>query len=147
MKPTEKLYEALRNFEGLRLKAYKCPSGVWTIGYGHTSGVTPGMEVNQAWAERMLRQDVAAVMKQIEALKIVFEHPGQVDAVADFVFNLGITNFKRSGLLRKIREKSVPAAICAEFEKWVYATQNGKKVQLDGLKRRRAWECGRWCGL
>lgn len=32
----------IRQFEGLRLTAYRCPSGIWTIGYGHTSGVKPG---------------------------------------------------------------------------------------------------------
>ena len=41
-------------FEGLRLKAYQCPGVVWTIGYGHTAGVKPGMVINEAQAEEYL---------------------------------------------------------------------------------------------
>ena len=41
MKASEKAYSLIRQFEGLRLTAYKCPAGVWTIGYGHTSGAVP----------------------------------------------------------------------------------------------------------
>lgn len=39
--------EHVKSFEGLRLKAYKCPSGVLTIGYGHTFGVVPNMSITK----------------------------------------------------------------------------------------------------
>lgn len=48
----------IRNEEGCELKAYLCPAGRWTIGYGHTAGVTEGMTISQAHAEELLRADV-----------------------------------------------------------------------------------------
>ena len=48
----------IRNEEGCELKAYLCPAGKWTIGYGHTAGVTEGMAISQAHAEDLLRADV-----------------------------------------------------------------------------------------
>lgn len=41
----------IMQFEGCRLTAYQCAAGVWTIGYGHTAGVTQGMTITQAQAE------------------------------------------------------------------------------------------------
>ncbi len=58
MKASEKAYSLIRQFEGLRLTAYRCPAGVWTIGYGHTSGVTEGMTISVEQAEDLLRQDI-----------------------------------------------------------------------------------------
>ena len=48
MKTSHKGIDLIKEFEGLRLKAYKCPGGVWTIGYGHTAGVKPGMVISEA---------------------------------------------------------------------------------------------------
>ena len=42
--------DVIRNEEGCDLKAYRCSAGVWTIGYGHTAGVTEGMAISQAHA-------------------------------------------------------------------------------------------------
>ena len=60
MKASEKAYSLIRQSEGLRLTAYRCPAGVWTIGYGHTSGVTEGMTISVEQAEEFLRQDIEA---------------------------------------------------------------------------------------
>ena len=37
--------ESIKQFEGCKLTAYKCPAGIWTIGYGHTKNVTSGMKI------------------------------------------------------------------------------------------------------
>ena len=58
MKASEKAYSLIRQFEGLRLTSYRCPAGVWTIGYGHTSGVVPGVSITKEQAEVFLRQDI-----------------------------------------------------------------------------------------
>ena len=42
MKITNEGINLIKKFEGLRLEAYLCPAGVWTIGYGHTKGVKEG---------------------------------------------------------------------------------------------------------
>ena len=35
MKASKSAYVLIHTFEGCRLHAYKCPAGVWTIGWGH----------------------------------------------------------------------------------------------------------------
>ena len=50
--------ELIKKFEGCRLEAYKCPAGVWTIGYGHTAGVQKGQKISAAQAEALLRSDL-----------------------------------------------------------------------------------------
>lgn len=144
MTSSKELIEAVKDFEGLRLDSYRCPSGIWTIGYGHTEGVTPKMSVNKLWAERALKEDLKKVEKQVQPLGITFDHQGQYDAIVDFVFNLGITKLKQSTLLKYIRANASNDAICGEFEKWVYGIVNGKKQKLQGLVKRRAWESKRW---
>lgn len=55
MKASNTLIEAIKRFEGFRGTAYKCPAGVWTIGYGHTVGVKHGDKMTEGEAERQLR--------------------------------------------------------------------------------------------
>ncbi len=55
--------DLIKRFEGFRAKAYKCPAGRWTIGYGHTSSagppqVKPGMRISRRKAEEILRRDM-----------------------------------------------------------------------------------------
>lgn len=59
MKASNTLIEAIKRFEGFRGTAYKCPAGVWTIGYGHTVGVKRGDKMTEGEAERQLRRDLA----------------------------------------------------------------------------------------
>lgn len=85
--------------------AYRCPAGVWTVGYGHTSGVVPGMVITKEQAEELLRQDIATAEKIVSA-----ECPNlrqcQFDALVSFVFNVGGGNFRKSTLLKKVRANS-----------------------------------------
>ena len=53
----EKGYDLIKQFEGLRLNAYRCPAGKWTIGYGHTRGVKKGMYISKAVATHFLIED------------------------------------------------------------------------------------------
>ena len=48
----------IKKFEGLELNAYKCPAGVWTIGYGHTKGVQEGMVISEETANDMLVEEL-----------------------------------------------------------------------------------------
>lgn len=48
----------IKQFEGCKLKAYRCPAGVPTIGYGHTKGVKMGQAITQEQAEEYLREDL-----------------------------------------------------------------------------------------
>ncbi len=131
----EKAKRIIKEFEGLRLKAYKCPAGVLTIGYGHTKGVTPSMQINNESAERLLEIDIAIVANSIRKLLKVDLNDNQVQALVSFVFNIGSGNFAKSTLLKKINNKDFKGA-SSEFSKWVYA----KGKQLPGLVRRRKAE-------
>lgn len=135
MKASERTYSLIRQFEGLRLTAYRCPSGVWTVGYGHTSGVMPGMDITKEQAEELLRQDIATAEKIVSA-----ECPNlrqcQFDALVSFVFNIGGGNFRKSTLLKKIKVNPDDNSIMEEFLRWVYS----KGVVLPGLQKRRLAE-------
>lgn len=131
----EKAKALIKEFEGLRLKAYRCPAGVLTIGYGHTSGVKEGMFITEAEAEQILNTDVESAAVQVKSAVKVELNANQLDALIDFVFNLGIGNFKSSTLLKKLNAGDYSGA-AEEFSKWVYS---GKTI-LPGLVRRREIE-------
>lgn len=139
MKASEILIEKIKEFEGLRLNAYRDSAGVWTIGYGHTRGVKKGQKITEAEADSLLRGDLVTAEKYVNDLKLNLTQ-GQFDALVDFVFNLGAGNLADSTLLTKIKVKAPTEDIQAQFRRWVYA--NGKK--LAGLVKRREWEAQRW---
>lgn len=129
----------IKAHEGYRSKAYRCPAGVWTCGYGHTKGVTAHTTCDKAKAEAWLREDLSPVEAFCNAIKNV-DTQGKYDAVVDFAFNVGLGNLRQSTLLKRIQAGATDKEVCAELRKWVYA--NGRK--LDGLVKRREWECERW---
>lgn len=135
MKASVDAYELIKQFEGLRLKAYLCPAGIWTIGYGHTSGVSPNSFITIQEADEYLHRDVATIEMQLNKLNLSLRQC-QWDAIVSFVFNVGIGNFKASTLLAKIRINPDDNSIIDEFLRWVYA--NGKVIR--GLQKRRLTE-------
>ena len=131
----------IKRYEGLRLEAYKCPAGVWTIGYGHTKGVVKGMKISKEEAEELLKQDVAIVELQI--VNTVGNLAScKIDALVSFAYNVGVAAFRRSTLCRKVKANSDDTSIRAEFGKWVYA---GRK-KLPGLVKRRVEEAEMYFG-
>ena len=139
MKASESLIQKLKEFEGLRLIAYRDAAGVPTIGYGHTRGVKMGDRLTAYWADQLLRKDVAKAAYEVMQLGVVHTQ-GQLDALTSFAFNLGIGRLIRSTLLKKIREGASMHQIRKEFMRWVYA--DGKR--LKGLEKRRQWEANRF---
>ena len=135
MKASVYAYELIKQFEGLRLEAYLCPAGIWTIGYGHTSGVSPNSFITIQEADEYLHRDVATIEMQLNKLNLSLRQC-QWDAIVSFVFNVGIGNFKASTLLAKIRINPDDNSIIDEFLRWVYA--NGKVMR--GLQKRRLTE-------
>lgn len=135
MKASVDAYELIKQFEGLRLKAYLCPAGIWTIGYGHISGVSPNSFITIQEADEYLHRDVATIEMQLNKLNLILRQC-QWDAFVSFVFNVGIGNFKSSTLLAKIRTNPDDNSIMDEFLRWVYA--NGKVMK--GLQKRRLAE-------
>ena len=133
--------QLIKDFEGLRLTAYKCPAGVWTIGYGHTKGVKQGMVIDQARADDLLIEDVAPIERQLNALNINFRQE-QFDALVSWIFNLGAGNFIGSTLYKKIGNDAPDEEIAAEFVRWVKAGGH----PLVGLMKRRVAEANMFVG-
>ena len=140
MKASVDAYKLIKQFEGLRLKAYLCPAGIWTIGYGHTSGVSPNSFITIQEADEYLHRDVATIEMQLNKLNLSLREC-QWDAIVSFVFNVGIGNFKASTLLAKIRINPEDNSIMDELIRWVYA--NGKVMR--GLQKRRLTEMKLYC--
>ena len=132
MKTSPKGIALIKEFEGLRLKAYKCPGEVWTIGYGHTAGVKSGMVITKAQAEEYLKADLIAFERYLNGLGLALNQ-NQFDALVSFIYNVGTGNFSSSTLLRKIRVNPQDNSIMDEFLRWVYS----KGRVLPGLQRRR----------
>lgn len=137
MKISDYALECIKEFEGLRLKAYCCTGGKWTIGYGHTKGVHEGMVITRQEADKLLEEDItyfeSFLSKEVYAEDVT---QGQWDALVSFVFNLGIGNFLSSTLRKKILKDKDEPTIPDEFRKWVFA----KGKRLPGLIARREWE-------
>ena len=133
------LFEKLKEFEGLRLKAYRDTAGVWTIGYGHTHNVRKGDVISKFYAEEMLRLDILMCQQQVLRL-ITPETQGQLDALVSFAFNLGIGRLKHSALLLCIKRHEPYDVIRGQFLRWVY----GGGHRLPGLVKRRTWESAQW---
>lgn len=125
----------IKSFESLRLEAYRCPAGIWTIGYGHTAGVRRGDRIDERKAEQLLAED----LRQFEDV-VNRECPGinqnQFDALVSFTFNVGTGNFLKSTLLKCVKANPLNVNIRYEFSRWNKA--NG--TVLSGLIRRRKAE-------
>ena len=129
----------IKEFEGLRTKAYKDVAGIWTIGYGHIKGVLEGMVIDAERALGFLRDDLK--MTEDGVTKAVGTAPttdNQFAAMVALAFNIGLGNFKNSTVLREHLAGS-PAAANA-FLMWDKATVDGKLTPIAGLKRRREAE-------
>ena len=98
---TEEGIKALKMHEGLRLRAYKCPAGVWTIGYGHTSDrhreVSPGLTITRAEADRLLALDIAEAENDARRLLPNFNDLSarRRDALVNLAFQLGYQRLSR----------------------------------------------------
>lgn len=135
MKASDKAYALIRRFEGKSNKAYQDSAGVWTIGYGHTGGVVKGQTISDDEVERLLSEDVAVAENAVNDQNLNLTQD-QFDALVDFVFNLGVGNFQKSTLLKKMKADPNDPTIYDEFLRWVYAGG----VKLLGLVRRRTDE-------
>lgn len=136
MRTTAKGLALIKEFEGLRLEAYLCPAGVWTIGWGHTKGVKKGDRIDISTAEKYLKEDIEEAERGIEKLVKVKLDDNQFSALVSFVFNFGETKFRSSTLLRVINTDPYSPNVAVQFRRWVYA--DGKISQ--GLIRRREAE-------
>lgn len=141
MTPSEDCYALIRASEGFRAEAYRDPAGLWTIGYGHK--ITSVPQVTEVWTEDqanlVMQSDALEACEQVQSLVVAMLTQGQLDALTDFVFNLGAERLKESTLLRKLNAGNY-ADVPAELGRWIYA---GGKIQ-PGLQIRREAEIKLW---
>jgi lysozyme len=129
----------IKQFEGCELNPYKCPAGVWTVGYGSTGPhVKPGITISHAEAEQLLLQDLTRFEKGVASAA---REPtdNQFAAMVSLAFNIGLANFLRSSVIREHNEGDKSAAASA-FHLWNKARVHGVLKKLPGLARRRAEE-------
>ena len=132
--------ELIKQFEGFRANAYRDAVGVWTIGYGHTSmagkpEVTPTLSISRAAATEILRQDIETFARGVSAAVKGPLSDAQFSALVSFAYNVGLGNFKSSGVLAAVNRRDfdmVPRRLAL----WNKA---GGQV-LPGLVKRRAAE-------
>lgn len=86
--------DLIKSFEGCRLTSYKCPAGVWTIGYGHTgSDVKQGLTITQAKADQLLKNDLEKFEKHVMLFDSKYHWTqNEFDALVSFSFNVGSIN-------------------------------------------------------
>lgn len=122
-------------WEGCKLVAYKCPAGIWTIGYGHTGGVREGQRITEEEALDLLVEDLRAHAERLAPKVKVQVADGQYIALLSLAFNVGVGAVAKSTLLRLLNAGDIEAA-GDEFLKWTYAAGR----ELPGLVRRRREE-------
>lgn len=133
--------ELTKEFEGLRLEAYQDSASVWTIGYGHVGGVSPGMSITPLRAQALLLNDLVSAEKIVNLYVSPQLSQCEFDALVDFVFNVGSGHFLGSTLLKKLNAGDFTGA-AQEFLRWDIAGG----VKSAGLLRRRQAELAEFMG-
>lgn len=135
---SERGIELIKSFEGFSLTAYPDPATggePYTIGIGHTGGVTPGQVCTEEEAIEWLKEDCAEAEEAINDYVDVELTQNQIDALVSLIFNIGVGNFRNSTLLKLLNAEGYNNA-AKQFGKWVKAA--GKT--MPGLVRRRKAE-------
>lgn len=135
MRTSKNGIDLIKKFEGIKTKAYKCPAGVWTIGYGHTKNVQKGDTCTMAQAVEFLKEDLRVFECAINDLVKVELNQNQFDGIISFVYNVGIGAFQDSTLRKFLNAGHFPLA-AGQFDRW----NKAGGVVLEGLVRRRAAE-------
>lgn len=145
---------SLINSEDVSLTVYKDQAGLPTIGIGHLltkheifigsisiSGeyVKYSDGITQGQAIILLKQDIEVFSDAVDSLVNVIVNQHEFDALVHFAFNVGISAFKHSTLLRKLNHGKF-ADVPDEMMRWVHITKNGSKMISNGLFSRRKKE-------
>ena len=136
MSPFKMLAQLIKDSEGCKLTAYQCPAGVWTIGYGCTGAdIKKGLVWTQEQADAELDILAHDVLRQACKASPNLTTPSRQAAIGDFIYNLGIGNYKKSTLKKYVDQNNWLAA-AGEIKKW----DKAGGVTLKGLTIRRKKE-------
>lgn len=125
----------IKKFEGCKLTSYQDQGGLWTIGYGHTGNIGPGMVIQQCDANDLLLQDLEHTEAGIECMVNVPLTQNQFDALCSFVFNIGRGNFKDSTCLSRLNQGKY-----LEAANWLLPWHRINGIENEGLLTRRTEE-------
>lgn len=137
----------IKNFEGLRLNAYRDIAGVWTIGYGSTryhdgKAIKPGDKLTtEMQADALFKVTLANFISSVSGLVKVVLTQNQFDALVSFTYNVGVGGFQKSTLLKKLNAGDYKGA-ADQFLVWNKITdpETRQKVVFSTLKKRREQE-------
>lgn len=138
--------DLIKQFEGLRLKAYRDGAGIWTIGYGTTryengKKVQPTDVITNHRAEELLRSDCRVFCVAVNAvLSGTSINQNQFDALVSLCYNIGSSAFRGSSVVKNILSGQSELTISASWVAWNKITVDGKKVVSEGLTNRRIAE-------
>jgi len=136
----------IKKFEGLRLKAYLCPAGVWTIGYGSTKinnrDVIESDTCTAEEAEEMLIETVSRLKFSVRRIVKVELKQHEYDALISLAYNIGIGNFQNSTLVSLLNARAPENIVALEFPRW----NKSKGKVLAGLITRRKEEMDLFLG-
>lgn len=153
MKTSDRAIEMIKHDEGVRLKPYRCPALLWTVGVGHVIDQShiklpleerKSLPIPSGWDRTLSMDEVNAILaKDLESFErgVLRLAPnlagcqGKFDACVSFSFNVGLGNFQRSTIRMKIQREEWDQAADA-FLMW---TKAGGK-ELPGLVKRRKGE-------
>jgi lysozyme len=149
--------ELIKTFESLRLRSYRCPAGVMTIGYGSTKGVSVGMVISPREALDRLSDDILEFETQVQAALItaglvlvakkdasafakaspsqMILNENQFSACVSLAYNIGIEAFRKSTLVKYLAQGKLSLA-ADQFLVW----NKSKGKVLAGLTKRRIAE-------
>lgn len=128
----------IKHFESFVSHPYDDGVGVMTIGWGHA--IKPGEKfdkmISEEEAHEIFLSDVAIAEKAVSENVNVDINQFQFDALVSFTFNVGVSAFKNSTLLRVLNSGDYKAA-ANELLRWNKGRVRGRLVELKGLTRRR----------
>ena len=148
MKTSRKEQEQIKSHESLRLKAYLCPANAWTIGWGHTKGVSSGMEISEQTAQDFFDSDLAvaenAVIELIGSKLMNYVEQQEFDAMVSFLYNFGKPKTRNYTILKVWKTRFQARKDTAESDElvreWFGKYIHGGGHQLSGLVARREYE-------
>ena len=142
----------IKSEEQLRLDAYRDSVGRWTIGWGSTRDVEPGLKITETDAEQRFSRDVGdavgTIYQAVPAALVDGLPQACFDALVSFVFNVGRQAFwrpdgRRTDFWRALTGPNL-TDVARQMQRWVKGRVGGKLVVLPGLVRRRGKEAAMW---
>lgn len=130
------------------LNAYQDSAGIWTIGFGSIYNydlnrpVKKGDVITKDKAIQWLKREIKEKTSELKKLILVPVNQNQFDALTSFVYNIGVSAFKKSTLLKLLNQNADKIVVADQFLRWNKAKdkKTGKLVEVRGLTNRRKLE-------